>query len=58
MHAAHWMGNRSTKEAYSCGIEGGTKTSFTNTVNMKTPIALARKAQSSHKFHSALMMAE
>jgi hypothetical protein len=46
VHSAHLISNRHTKKDNTCGIEGGTTmSSFRNNLNMKTPIAVARKAQ-------------
>jgi hypothetical protein len=46
VHNVHLISNRHTKKDNTSGIEGGTTlTSFRNILNMKTPVAVAKKAQ-------------
>jgi hypothetical protein len=57
MHTAHLIGNRHTKKDNTYGIEGETTlTSFKNIINMKTPIAVARKAQQFPRISAHLKM--
>jgi hypothetical protein len=59
IYTSRLIDNRQVKKVNTCGIEVGTiLTSFRNTVNTKTPIAGARKAQQFPRISMYLMMAE